>query len=429
MNLMKKIIIVSPHFVPSNLTAVHRSRLFSNHLKQFGWEPIIVCVHEDYYEEQLDRHLEKLLPQGLRIEKTKAWKVNKRFRLIGDIGLRGFRQMYQRIIELTEKEKIDFLYITIPSFYGALLGRMVYHKKKIPYGIDYIDPWVHHFPGSEKIFSRHWFSTKLASVLEPMAVKHASLISGVAEAYYTPVLERNPHLKKSCRTLAMPYGAEASDHEAIAGMMVMPYLFSKQAGVVDFVYAGAMLPKAYEPLRAIFKVMSEHKDSFNKIRFHFIGTGKTANDPEGYNIKPMAQEYGLWNEIVFEYPRRIPYLDVLIHLQASDAAFILGSTEPHYTPSKVYQAVLSAKPVMALLHAKSSASDVIERSKAGRVLAFNENDFSKVIADKFLSFFTDFMKWKNDFSAKEIDKNYFEQYSASSITSQLAQVLDSIVKN
>ena len=57
---MKKILIISPHFPPSNLAAVHRSRLFAQHLPAFGWEPIILTVHEKFYEERLDHNLEKL---------------------------------------------------------------------------------------------------------------------------------------------------------------------------------------------------------------------------------------------------------------------------------------------------------------------------------------------------------------------------------
>jgi hypothetical protein len=47
----KKILIIAPHYPPSNLAAVHRSRLFAQHLPAFGWEPVILTVHEDYYEE------------------------------------------------------------------------------------------------------------------------------------------------------------------------------------------------------------------------------------------------------------------------------------------------------------------------------------------------------------------------------------------
>jgi hypothetical protein len=51
---LKKILIISPHFPPSNLAAVHRSRLFAQHLPSFGWDPIILAVDEKYYEEKLD---------------------------------------------------------------------------------------------------------------------------------------------------------------------------------------------------------------------------------------------------------------------------------------------------------------------------------------------------------------------------------------
>ena len=48
------------HFPPSNLAGVHRSRLWAQHLPEFGWEPIIVTAHSKYYEEKLDPALLKL---------------------------------------------------------------------------------------------------------------------------------------------------------------------------------------------------------------------------------------------------------------------------------------------------------------------------------------------------------------------------------
>jgi len=127
---LKKILILYPHFPPSNLAGVHRARLFAQHLPAFGWEPIILTVNEKYYEEIPDRNLEKLLPKDLRIEKVTALQLGK-FRIIGDIGLRAFFQLYKRAKQLILSEKIDFVYIPIPSFYCALLGRWLHHSTNI----------------------------------------------------------------------------------------------------------------------------------------------------------------------------------------------------------------------------------------------------------------------------------------------------------
>lgn len=405
---------------------MHRARLFANHLPEFGWKPIILMVHEKHYEEPPDEHLERLLAPDLHIEKVKAIPVTKP-RIVGDIGLRAFYSMYKKAKKIIRKEKIDFLYITIPSFYGALWGRWLHEKTDIPYGIDYIDPWVHDFPGSNQLLSRHWMATKVSGVLEPIAVKKAVLITGVAEGYFRPVFERNPQLSKTCLSLAMPYGGEPSDHQAVAQWNLKPYLFAQEIGKIKMVYAGAMLPKAYAPLEEMFQAIKQNPDAYRNVEWHFIGTGKSPNDANGHNIKPLAEKYGLWEKVVFEYPKRIPYLDVLVHLNAADGIFILGSTEPHYTPSKIYQAVLSGKPIFAILHALSTGVEVIRQSKSGVVLSFDGEQDLNHIQNAYGQFWKEFMEFKNDFEEDKIDMSYFEKYSARSITKELAEVLDKII--
>jgi hypothetical protein len=421
-------LIITPHYPPSNLAAVHRSRLFAQHLPSFGWEPIILAVDEKYYEEKLDWNLYRLLPENQRIEKVNAFKVTKP-RLIGDIGMRAFFQLYKKAKQLIKKEKIDFLYIPIPSFYCALLGRWLHTSTGIKYGIDYIDPWVHFFPGSNKRFSRHWLSTQIAKFLEPIAVKKASLITGVATGYYQGVIDRNQHLIDTCMFGAMPYGGEITDHQKLSSIAVAPYLFAKKAGKIQLVYAGAMLPKAYEPLEAIFRSIKNSPEVFSLVEIHFIGTGKIANDPNGYNIKSLAEKYELWNTVVFEYPQRIPYLDVLIHLNAADGVFILGSTEPHYTPSKVYQGVLSEKPILAVLHKESTAVKVLKESSGGVVLDFDGEKEIDLIENNFPSVVKEYLNWIQIFDPNKINKKVFEQYSAESITKQLAILLNSVIQN
>ncbi len=421
--MLKKILILYPHFPPSNLAGVHRPRLFAQHLPSFGWEPIILTVHEKYYEEPLDYNLTKLLPDNLRIEKVKAYKITNP-RLIGDIGIRAFFQLYNKAKQLILSEHIDFLLIPIPSFYCALLGRLLNRSTKIKYGVDYIDPWVHKFPGSDKLFSRHWFSTKIAQLLEPIAVKRASLITGITEGYFKGVQDRNPKLTNSAIFGAMPYGGELQDHITLNNLNISPYLFTFNPNKIQLVYAGAFLPKSVELLKIIFKNISVNMELFKEVEFHFIGTGIIRNNQTINTIQPIAELEGIWQSIIFEHPNRIPYLDVLAHLNNADGIFVLGSTEPHYSPSKVYQGILSEKPIFAVLHKKSSAGAVLHLSNAGLLLSFDGEAGLHSVSTEFVPLFKSYLKLLRSFDKGKINKELFNPYSARAVTKELTNLLN-----
>ena len=248
----------------------------------------------------------------------------------------------------------------------------------------------------------------------------------MSEGYYQGVIDRNPYLKQSALFAAMPYGGEYLDHVRLKELQLKPYLFEKKENKIQLVYAGAMLPKAYKPLEQIFKAITQDKSLFNNVEIHFIGTGKLPNDNQSFNIKQLAEQYNLWQEIVFEYPARIPYLDVLIHLDSAAGVFILGSTEPHYTPSKVYQGVLSEKPILAVLHQASSACEIIKNANAGLVLSFNGEDEIEKIGNQFVKVFNDFLLFYKTFNATNVIKTEFEKYSAKEVTRILAEKLDEV---
>lgn len=420
-----KILLISPHYPPSNLAAVHRARLFALHLPSFGWEPIILTVHEDHYEEQLDYELEQLLPKGQRIEKVSALPVFKP-RLIGDIGLRGFFQLRKRALDIIRNEKIDFVHIFIPSFYGALLGPMINMKTNVPFGIDYIDPWVHEFQGSDRLFSRHWFSTKVSKLLEPLALRNISLITGISEGYYLPVLQRNRHLRGKVKTAAMPYGFENDDFEKALKPKGRGMLWTNQSTKFRFVYAGALLPKSMHLLKWIFEVLANAPQIAEHIEMHFIGTMKKSADSDMSWIQDLAIKLAIWEKTVFEYPSRLPYLDVIRHLQAANGIFVLGSTESHYSPSKIFQSILSKNPVFAILHQDSTAIGFLERTNAGVVLpissSVNEVDFKKKFQEKLILF----MNWTSSFNGTQLNLTAIEAFSAKSSTSTLVDALNLI---
>ena len=356
---------------------MHRSRLWAQHLREFDWEPIIVTARSDYYEEQLDPALLELVSPELRVIRTRAIPVDP-VRLVGDIGIRAFYWQFKVLDGLVRVKEIDFIHITIPSNYTALLGEALYRRHGFPFGIDYQDPWVHIWPGAEKSFSKAWMSCKLPQWLEPWAVKNVALITGVAPLYYEAVLERNPHLRDQCVTAAMPIGNSEDDYRYLRENMRETFLFPENDALFHMIYAGAMLPKAYSVLECLLSALVALRDRspevIEQLQIHFVGTGASTDNSKGYNILPLVRRFGL-ERYVDEHPDQISYIDVLNHLAHASAILILGSTDAHYTPSKVYQAVQAQRPIFALLHQKSTAVNVLRESRAGQIVTFGEGQF------------------------------------------------------
>jgi hypothetical protein len=285
--------------------------------------------------------LASLVDPELDIIRTKAlptWPL----RLIGDIGVRALPWHLAALRRLRNQKKFDFLLITVPSFFSAVLGQLLWRDNPLPFGIDYIDPWVHVWPEAQIKYSKAWASMKLGATLV---------------------------------TAAMPYGFSTNDFTAPAVSTKIPTLFDPADGRFHLVYAGALLPKAITVLERLLEgiaVLTAYNPELSaRLRLHFIGTGKTANDRDGYNVRPIASRFGVADQIS-EHPHRMGYLDVLAHLTKAHGVLIIGSTEAHYTPSKVYQSVQARRPVLALLHEQSTAIEVLRRSRAGFFITLTE---------------------------------------------------------
>jgi hypothetical protein len=222
----------------------------------------------------------------------------------------------------------------------------------------------------------------------------------------------------------MPYGGDEFDHEAIRESGRPPYLFDPNDGRRHLVYAGALLPRAFEALDRILRSMADNREQFQNTTFHFVGTGKSPDDSHGYNVRGLAERYGLWGDIIVEHPPRIPYLDVLSHLHAADGIFILGSTESHYTPSKVFQGVLAEKPVFAVLHEASTACAVLRQTGAGHVLAIRGESDVDTLQHSFPVAFAEFCNFSAGFDPLLVDRSRFEPYTARSSAQMLAQAMD-----
>ena len=372
--MTRRIALVSGHFAPSNLVGAHRARLWSRYLPEFGWQPVVVTGDPAQYEERPDPDLERLVPAGLEVVHAATFPT-KPLRLVGDIGVRAFWGCYRALSEMAKAGRLDFVLVTIPSNFLAPLGRLLHRRYGVPFGIDYQDPWVNRWPGIDVPLSRAWASYRLAGLLEPWSVRDAALITGMAEGYVAGMLERNPDVARRSTLAYMPMGSAPEDYALVRDLRRQPFLFRPGDGHFHLIYAGALLPAGMVVLDAFLAGLRELRARSPgiaaKLCVHFVGTGSSPDDPQGYRVLPRAEAAGV-ADLVSEHPHRIGYVDTLSHLIRSDAILVLGSTERHYTPSKVFQAILSERPVFAMLHEASTAVSMIRDAGAGEVLTLTE---------------------------------------------------------
>jgi hypothetical protein len=421
--MSKRVALVSGHFAPSNLVGAHRARLWSRYLREFGWEPIVITGDPKRYEEKPDPDLERLVAPGLRVVHASTLPTRP-VRIVGDIGVRAFWGCYRALARLAANRQVDFVLVTIPSNFLAPVGRLVHRRYGVPFGIDYQDPWVNRWSGVDRPFTRAWGSYQLAKLLEPWAVRDAALITGMAPGYVAGMLERNPAVAERAVVAYMPMGSAPEDFELVRELHRPPFLFKPGDGLFHMIYAGALLPAGVVVLDAFLAGLRALRgtapDTASRLRVHFVGTGRSPDDPQGYRVLPRAREFGV-QDMVSEHPHRIGYVDTLNHLELSDTVLVLGSTERHYTPSKVFQAILSKRPVFALLHVESTAVDMIRAARAGRVLSLTEQTMPApdAIATELKALMGD-----PAFDAQGVDAAAFEPYSAKESARALAEALD-----
>jgi hypothetical protein len=374
--------MISPHFPPDTNAGTHRVRLLAPYLREFGWEPTVLSIDPHGYEGRLDPDLARLVPDSLRVLRVPAWRPALTRRAgFGDLGLRALTSIRRACDALLARERHDALFITIYPTYPALLGPGLKRRHQVPFVLDYQDPWVGAWgldvgPGING--QADWKSrvTRALSLrLEPRVVRAADALTAVSARTYEDVLDRVPDAHpRACA--AIPLGFDERDLDALARSPRPNLSFDEHDGLVHICYVGTVLPQGGDVLDAVLRGLAalrvQSPSQYARLRLHFIGTSNQRTATAEPRVLPIARALGV-DEVVTETPPRLDYLDALNVQARAHAVLLMGSSEPHYTPSKVFPALLSRRPIVAVSHAASSVLDVLTRPGIeARTITFDE---------------------------------------------------------
>jgi hypothetical protein len=360
MSATRRLLLVSPHFPPDSTAASHRARLLVPHLPRWGWTPTVLTVDPRDYESALDPALASLLPPELEVVRCRALPVGLTRPIgFGDLGLRALPGLAAGCLRLLAKARFDAALVIVPPWYCALLAPLIH--RHVPVVLDYIDPWVSNWGltvGPNGVPDRRSrVSRALALRLEPLALRGVDAVSGVSAGTYESIWPRVPSLQGR-PSAAIPYGFEPRDFAHLP-----PSTHPLAAG--DLVYLGTMPPLGFDTLRALFDALalgrSRRPSLFARVRLRFFGTSGRTGDNLPRVVLPVAQAAGV-ADAVTEEPARLPYLEALSILRAATGLLLLGSSEPHYTASRLFPFLLAERPLLCVFHEASSVIAILERT-------------------------------------------------------------------
>jgi len=336
-----------------------------------------VCADERDLDEILDWRLHELVPQDALVHKIRGLPLALT-RPVGitDLGLRMFWSLRKELTKLGRERRFDAVFITGWPFYQMLLGRHLKSLLGAPLVLDFQDPWMSAWGAAQSALSKAGLMHRLATVLEPWALRHADFVTSVSDAQNEDMAARYPWLNAN-RMAGIPIGGDPDDFIALRASSPSDVEHHLEPGYVHLSYVGTFLPRAGVLMRVLFRAFAQlrlKKPALAaRIRLNFVGTSNQANDASTYRVHPIAEAEGV-GDAVREIPRRLPYLDALAVLARSDGVLLIGSDEPHYTASKIYPGLMCGRPFLSLFHRASSAHAILTGSGGGFAFAYTGPD-------------------------------------------------------
>lgn len=377
---MKKVLILSPHFAPTNAADMQRVRLALPYLRGLGWEPVVLAIDPRYVEGGVtDPLLEQTYPPDIRVIRVSGLPPQYTRRLgFGSLWLRCGRAFRKAGERLLHAEKFDLVFISTTQFDAFALGPRWKRKFGVPYVLDYQDPWVNDYyqntgtrpPGGAFKFALNQWRARRR---EPATLRAASGVIAVSDAYGRVLATRYPWFDQT-RVQLLPFGASANDLVIARRHTPARPLIDFSDGCFHHVYTGRCGPDMAISLTAILRAFKRYREReparAASIRFHFIGTDY-APPPLGREwVMPIAKAEGV-DAFVTEHRYRVPYFDALHYMVNAHALLVAGSQDHTYSASKIFPCILAQRPMLVVFHRQSPVLAFTEQVGCGERFHFD----------------------------------------------------------
>ena len=386
---MRRLLIISPHFPPVNAADMQRVRMLLPFFRQNGWQAQVLAVSADQVASPLDSWLVAGLPADVPVHWVNALGLNwSCVPGLGTLGLRALPALAMAGDRLLEKGGFDLVYFSTTVFEVHILGPRWKRKFRVPFVMDYQDPWVNDYyrehpdvvpPGGRLKYA---LARALHCWMEPRVLRQCAGVTSVSPAYMKQLERRYPWFKGVAH-LVQAFPGSTRDFDRLPRTDADQRQNDRSDGLMHWVYVGRGGGDMAKATRGIFMCLRDYasQELKQRLRLHFIGTSYAPAGKGTKSLAPIATEFGM-EHLVEERPDRISYAETLAYLRQADALIVPGSDDPAYTASKIYPYLLASRPLLAVFHENSTVVNLIGKVSGAVCVPFSTNESDAILAER-----------------------------------------------
>lgn len=434
---MKKVLLITYYWPPAGGPGVQRVLYFVKYLREFGWEPVVYTVEKGEYH-NIDNSFEDEIPEGIVVLKTPVREPHQFYkRLVGKnkeetlkpvvitekterpflqklaVWIRGnffipdarmwwIRPSVRYLHKYLNDHPVDAIVTSSPPQSVHLIGKKVSSRMQIPWIADFRDPWtgVNYF---EELNLSRWAEQKHRR-MEKEVLQTAEKVISVGWSM-------------------------ASDFERISNRPIQVITNGYEKPDTEF----QMNPTYEDPMRILYIGSLSRKrnpETFwvslhrwvkakgltpQNINFLFVGNVEAT-------VFEFLDKIGLGS--YYSKKSYVPHNEVWKYLSEADLLLLIGIPEKKdILTGKVFEYLVTRKPIFAISPQEGDISRLIKESEAGLNSDFEDED---QLMRNFIKMYDLYEESKLHKSFK-VDEELLEGYSRRSLTRRLAGYLDEIV--
>ncbi len=397
---MKKALLIALEFAPCRSAGVQRTLRFSEFLKDFNWQALVLTATENVYTRRDDtlivsEHVKEHVVRAQCFDASKIFAVKGRYfqwMTLPDRYWPWYFQAVKKGSQCIEKQKPDVIWSTYPVLTAHLVAFRLQKKYKLPWVADFRDPLQCRYDSKATSFA--W----LKKWVEKKVIQQATKVvftSDRATELYRKLYKDEP--KEKFVTIENGY------YNNGGGLSSLPDKNEK----FKLLYSGSLYENGRDP-QTLFQAISKLKQQGTLNKNNFILSFRPAKPS---SFKRELSKLQITDLI--EFLPSISFEKAQQEMSASSATVLIqDEIFCRQIPGKIYDYINAKKPILAISPKNTATTDLINQLPFG-ISAWTVNEITSAI-EVLLN--------------KNFEMGDIEQYSRKNRTKELADLFNQVLR-